>query len=211
MGHDLGSMTVPSAFTLQRAAALSGVSEDQLRAWGRAGFYKAHYESGLYSFRDVVALRTLGILRNERQVSLQSLKKAGVWLTERYEAPWSTLRFGTAGKEFVYYDDDGRPVSVKKLGQRVVEEIPVEKVERSIAREAKKLATRRDDDVGRVAKRRGVQSSAECVAGTGIRTRAIWEFHRQGFTPAQIVKQYPVLTLDDVKAAIEAEQRSHAA
>jgi hypothetical protein len=53
VGHDQNSMIVPSAFTLQRAAALSGVSEDQLRAWARAGFYRAHYESGLYSFRDV--------------------------------------------------------------------------------------------------------------------------------------------------------------
>lgn len=201
-------VTHPLAFPLHRAATLARVSERRLRAWAKAKFYLPHYDSGLYSFRDVVALRTLGILR-DRGISLQSLKKAGAWLTERYEDPWASLRFGTAGKEFVYYDEQGKPVSVRKVGQCVIEEIPVEKVERAVADEAEQLYTRRRvDEIGQTLKKRTVQSNARCIAGTRITTSAIYGFHKHGYTVEQILRQYPILSEEDVRAAIKAEARN---
>src|SRR6187431_1645441 len=61
------------AFTMDQAAKLSGLSEDQLRSWDTAGLFRPslgwedrrrHY-SRIYTFEDLVALRTLARLREE--------------------------------------------------------------------------------------------------------------------------------------------------
>ena len=123
---------VPNAYILEKTARLSGLSAGQLREWAKSGFFQPHFESGLYSLRDIISLRTLGILRNERGISLQSLKKFKKWLDQRYDQPWSELRFATYGSE-VLLDADGRLISGKKPGQYAdVVPFPMERVELTI-------------------------------------------------------------------------------
>jgi DNA-binding transcriptional MerR regulator len=143
---------VPNAYILEKTARLSGLSAGQLREWAKSGFFQPHFESGLYSLRDIISLRTLGILRNERGISLQSLKKFKKWLDQRYDQPWSELRFATYGSE-VLLDADGRLISGKKPGQYAdVVPFPVERVELTVRKAAAKEAARSVDQVGQVSK-----------------------------------------------------------
>ena len=202
------TMHAPSAYPLSRAAQLAGLSERQVRTWARDGFYTPHFESGLYSFRDIVALRTLGILRNERGIPLQTLKKFGKWLRARHDEPWASLRFATAGKEVLFREGGKRLVSGDKPGQYAdVVPFPIDEVELTVRTAATAAAARKPDQFGQVAKRRGLMGSRPCVAGTGVTINSIWEFHEAGFTTDQILDEYPVLTSVDVEAAIEAKQR----
>lgn len=202
---------VPNAYTLEKTARLSGLSAGQLREWAKTGFFQPHYESGLYSLRDIIALRTLGILRNERGISLQSLKRFKKWLDERYDQPWSELRFATYGSE-VLLDAEGRLISGKKPGQYAdVVPFPVERVELTVRKAAAKEATRSADQVGQVSKQNQVMGNATCIAGTRIRTSTIWEFHQAGYSVQKILAEYPRLTEDDVRAAIEEERSQQVA
>ena len=74
-----------SAFSAQQVMALTGLSARQLAYWDRLGFFRPHYseclENGrsvrLHSFRDLVGLRVLALLRNSYNVPLQQLHTTG--------------------------------------------------------------------------------------------------------------------------------------
>lgn len=203
---------VPKAFTRKAAAKLTGVREDRLRVWAADGFFPPQFESGLYSFRDLVGLRTLRILRDDRGVSRQQLQRFGEWLRKRHDQPWTMLRFGTIENEVVFLDDDGRPVSGVKPGQYAdVVPFPIEKVQAALEIEASRASERGQDTKGEVARRRGVMGHERCVSGTRIPTRTLWDYHKAGYDTEAIIQEFPELTAEDVEAAIDAERRDNAA
>jgi uncharacterized protein (DUF433 family) len=53
-----------------------------------------------------------------------------------------------------------------------------------------------------VQRKRGVVNSKPVIAGTRIPVAAIKAFHDEGYTINQIRQQYPLLTEQDVKAAL---------
>lgn len=64
------------AYNTKMASYLSGASKAQLDGWARGGVLRPEVSSntGLYSFRDIVALRTIAKLRS--MVSLQRIRTA---------------------------------------------------------------------------------------------------------------------------------------
>ena len=91
-------------FTRDEATRLSGLSEGQLRDWSD-GLYAPHWSSGLYSFLDLVALRTLAKLRKEFGIRPAQLKRASAFLRKHSDRPWSALKLGVGPKKRVYFWD----------------------------------------------------------------------------------------------------------
>jgi DNA-binding transcriptional MerR regulator len=85
---------------------LTGLSARQLRYWDETEFfspalldeYKRRAFGRIYSFRDVVGLRTIAILRNLHRIPLQELRRVGAWLKDNHDEPWSRLRFALEGR-----------------------------------------------------------------------------------------------------------------
>src|SRR3989304_2807246 len=106
-------MTTLLAFTIDQVSRLTDLSVSRLRRWDNERFFVPHYAdenrrlpySRLYSFRDVVGLRTLAMLRNLK-VPMAELRNVRAWLSERYDAPWSQLAFYVVGGH-VFFDDEG--------------------------------------------------------------------------------------------------------
>jgi DNA-binding transcriptional MerR regulator len=99
-------------FSAEQVCKLAAITERQLRHWAR-DFYRPEHllEDGgpfshIYSFRDVVSLRTIGALRNKHRIPLPALRAAGAWLSERHDWPWSSLRFRVSGQGLYYLDPD---------------------------------------------------------------------------------------------------------
>ena len=85
---------VIAAFSLDQVSRLTGLSESRLISWDQEDFFcpslaydnrRSPY-SRVYSFEDVVGLRTLNILRD--RVSMQHLKKAADRLKLHSGRPW---------------------------------------------------------------------------------------------------------------------------
>lgn len=108
------------AFPLELAAVLTGATPSQLRGWRTRELVVPEIRQGrppLYSFRDLVALRSLVYLRKE--TSLQRISKAfkTLDLLELTEHP-SRYKFGTDGKTIVVGLDDNSVIDlVGKPGQ----------------------------------------------------------------------------------------------
>jgi uncharacterized protein (DUF433 family) len=61
----------------------------------------------------------------------------------------------------------------------------------------------RSREVGKIEKARFVSHNALVIAGTRIPVSTIKQFAEDGFSVEQILKEYPTLTEQDVRAAIE--------
>lgn len=101
------------AFPLKLAATLSGTTPSQLRRLRERGLVVPEvrpYRPPIYSFRDVVLLRTLAFLRQE--VSLQRIGKAfrSLDMLELTDHP-SAYRFGTDGKT-ILVEHDGQALDL---------------------------------------------------------------------------------------------------
>jgi DNA-binding transcriptional MerR regulator len=200
------------AFTAEHVARLTGLSKRQLTYWDKTGFFSPNYTFAgrtygrVYTFRDVVGLRVIAVLRQD--FPLQELRRVGGWLQQRYEQPWTSLRFGLSGRAVVFFDpQSGSPMEARGQGQQVFEVAPIAVEMRAAAERLRD----RSDKVGLIEKRRQVASSSWVIAGTRIRAGAIWNFHEAGYSNAAIRREYPHLRPDDIKAAIKFERKRRAA
>jgi DNA-binding transcriptional MerR regulator/uncharacterized protein (DUF433 family) len=200
------------AFTTPQVVKLTGLSASTLRYWERTEVFIASYVDEqvgrafrrIYSIRDVVSLRTLALLRRQYHVSLDQLRRAGAYLTEQYEMPWASLRFGLAGKRLVFRDPESGQWR-DPPGQTVLE-IPTLGIPDEISLATRDWSRRAPEDIGRIERNRYVQHNAWIVAGTRIPTATIWAFHEAGYSTAAIMREFPRLTHVDIERAIGHEE-----
>jgi uncharacterized protein (DUF433 family) len=203
-----GAVEVIGAFSTEHAARLAHLTKRQVEYWHRSDVYSPSLATGLlrqpfgriYSFRDVVALRTLALLR--RDVSLQQLRKLGQWLRQNYDTPWASLEFAVdAGQVFFRDPDHGVWISAKPLGQAVMS-YRIETIAAEMETRLAKLRQRPTADFGRIVRHRYVAQNQYVVAGTRIPTEIIWDYHVAGYSTDDILREYTELTSADVEAAI---------
>lgn len=206
-----------AAFTADNVCRLTGLSARQVNYWAKTDFFsptllddfKRRAFGKIYSFRDVVGLRTIAILRNEYGVPLQELRRVGAWLKRKHDEPWSSLKFALRGRKVVFFEPGtGLAIEPKGAGQEVMS-IALEPIAAEMRNAAARLRERRDEQVGQIDRNRYVVHNAWVVAGTRIPTSAIWNYHAAGFSAEQIISEYPRLTAQDVAAAIEFEGPKH--
>lgn len=98
------------AYPVKLAAVLTGASTSQLSGWRRSGLFTPELETDdrrvLYSYRDLVAVRTFVRLRAEGDVSVQRIRKALHSLRDLDldEHP-SSYRFVTDGSAIAILDE----------------------------------------------------------------------------------------------------------
>ena len=111
-------------FTVELASFLTGASSRRLRYWKRTGLLVPEVKKErppLWSYRDLVALRTFVRLR-EDGVSLQKIRRAVAELPEfdYFEHP-AAYRFATDGRTVFVEDEDGLALDlVKRKGARTL-------------------------------------------------------------------------------------------
>ena len=211
-------MTVILALTAEQVATLTGLSMRQLRYWDATDFFHPSFqdEAGkpygrIYSFRDVVSLRVLSLLRNDFNVSLQELRKVGDWLTNQSEDSWATSRFYVAGRHVYFYDPRSDAYRQGTRPQQTVTPIEVQEVVADTERRARRMQARDEDEIGQIFQHRYIAHNEPVLAGTRISDQCHLNFHQAGYSTEAILAEYPRLTAQDVDAAIEFETRQRQA
>lgn len=109
------------AYSIELASKLTGASVPQLRRLMRTGVLTPEFQEGRqrwYSYRDIVALRSIMWLRGS--FSLQQVRKVLDYL-ERFDLDsehLSDIRFAKAGKTILVHGDDGFLDVLAKPGAR---------------------------------------------------------------------------------------------
>ncbi len=204
------------AFTGQQIEKLTGLSRRQLVYWEtRDVFCASHVDARpyrpyrrIYSFRDLVSLRTLALLRVTYSIPLEELRLVGGYLRTYVEAPWSEIQFKVSNDRHVVFRDpvSGEWVSSSPFGQGVFATVLFDDVRKEAERISEHLRVRDDWDIGRIVRHRHVLHNRWVIAGTRVPTSAIWNFHEAGYLPEAIQAEYPHLTVVDIEAAIAHEQ-----
>lgn len=189
--------TVVLAFGEEHVERLTKLTKSQLRYWDRTGFFSPTYgEEGekhtpysrVYSFRDVVGLRTLGILRKDHNVSLQHLRQVAERLSHLKDELWTTTTLYVLNRKVIFHEEGSGQLREVVSGQYIAG-IPLHKVMSDVAAEAENLRQRAPDRVGKIERHRFVARNAPVVAGTRIKTAAIKRFHDAGYSNAEIYQR----------------------
>lgn len=197
-------------FSEQTTSRLTGVSVRQLRYWDSDGFFSPSfgYEdrsrpySRLYSFRDLVALKVLNGLRNEVRVPLSHLREVKEKLSSLGEKLWGETVLYVHNKHVVFVNPETDSFEEVVSGQGVLQ-IPL-LVASSNMREAIRLLNQRKPEmIGKFEKKRNIADNQLVIAGTRIPVENIKAFAAQGYSIDQIKLEYPTLTEEDIRAAID--------
>lgn len=204
------SDNVIRAFSGEHATKIVGMSDRTLAYWDRTGFFKPQFATigdgrsqvRVYSFRDLVSLRTLRVLRDRHKVSLQHLRSVLDKLSAFSDAPFANLTLRVQDRE-VHFDEPGtgRTRGVVS-GQYVL--LPIIDVINDVDQAADRITRRAETDFGKTEQRRNVNHNARVIAGTRVPVRAIQRFVEAGYPDDRIVEEYPSLTRADI-AAVRAE------
>jgi len=209
---------VIAAFSAEQVERLTGLTKARLTSWDRTGFFAPSYAdddrrspySRIYSFRDVVGLRTLCRLRNEYHVSLQHLRQVAEKLSHLANDLWSSQVLYVWDKKVVF-DETGTGRLREVVSGQYVNGLALEEVISDMRRAVDRLRRRNDDQIGEITRSRFVNHNAAVIAGTRIPVSAIREFADAGYTAQQIIEEYPDLTEQDVAAALNYQESAGAA
>lgn len=210
--------TIVAAFTEEHVQRLTGLSARQLRYWDRTDFFVPSFAeenrrvpySRVYSFKDLVALRVLSVLRNQYGVPLQHLRKVADKLSHLADDKWVTTTLYVLNRKVVFQDPDSEELREVVSGQYVIG-IPLKTIIADTERDVAQLRRRPAEKIGMIERSRRVAHNAPVVAGTRIPVSAIRNFHEAGYSVAQILGEYPDLTEQDVAAALSDGKNSAAA
>jgi DNA-binding transcriptional MerR regulator len=213
-----GLDNVITAFSAEQVERLTGLSRARLLYWDRTGFFAPAYAdenrrspySRIYSFRDVVGLRTLYKLTEEFHISLQHLRKVAAKLSDLSNDLWSSQVLYVLDKKVVF-DETGAGRLREVLSDQYVNGLALAEVISDMQREVDQLRRRRDHQIGQITRSRFVNRNAAVVAGTRIPVSAIREFAGAGYTVQQIIEEYPDLTERDITAALTYRESADAA
>ena len=203
---------VLAAFSEDHVERLTGLTKGQLRSWDRAGFFAPRYAyedrhapySRVYSFQDVVGLRTIAVLMKQYRVSLQSLRKVAQELVRRGFSHWADVKLYVLKRQVYFRAPKSDKVEGVWDGQLAM--VPIVDVINDVEARVRELQKRDASQVGHVERHKHVVRNSSVVAGTRIPTAAIRRYREAGYTVDQIVKQYPALTAEDVQAALVHEE-----
>ena len=193
-------------FSVDHAERVTGLSKSRLTRWDKLGFFSPEHldddDRGnpfarVYSFRDLVGLRTLKLLTDTYGVPLSELKKAAVELTKRADRPWEKIPLAVV-KRKVVFDLDTTPRDSD--GQQVLKHIPLPTIAAEVAQRAHELRNRDVAKHGLIERRPFVAHNAPVVAGTRIPARAIESFLEEGCSDKVIMAEYPSVTRLDIAA-----------
>lgn len=200
------SDTVIRAFSAEHATRIAGMSERTLAYWDRTGFFKPQFATigegrvqvRVYSFRDLVSLRALRVLRDRHKVSLQHLRTVLDRLSAYSDAPFAELTLRVQSRE-VHFDepDTGRTRGVIS-GQYVL--LPIIDVINDVEAAAARMTRRAETDYGKTEQHRNITRNARVISGTRVPVRAIRRFLEAGHSTSTIMEEYPSITSADIEA-----------
>lgn len=200
---------VVAAFSEAQVERFTKLSQRRLRYWAKTGFFGPSFVeerprlpySRFYSFHDVVALRTLEMLRVQNNVPLQHLRTVAKELTHLKDELWTSTKLYVAGRRVVLVSPESGGLQ-EVVSKQYVLAISLKEVIEHTERDVARLRERSPDIIGKIQRHRSIARNAWTIAGTRIAVGSIRRLSEDGYSTSQIIDEYPDLTERDVEAAL---------
>jgi uncharacterized protein (DUF433 family) len=209
---------VRGVYTSEQVMRLTGISRRKLSYWLAAAVVTADIDRAkgrgrvrLFSFQNLVEIRTAMHLRVGEEISLQLLRKVVSRMREELdvEPPLAELTLGVlrGGSQrrptyrVVVQGSDG-VWEHGEDGQRIFDiPLPLRRFTEELVAAAERDAQERRRP-GEVERRRGALGSTPVLTGTRIPVHAVASLHEAGWSNERILDNYPSLTLADIEAVL---------
>ena len=152
---ELDISNVIAAFSEDQVERISGLNKGRLRYWARTDFFRPSFVednlrlaySRFYSFKDIVALRTLEVLRIQHSVPLQHLRKVAEKLVHLKDELWTKTSLFVVNRRVIFQDPEtGKPQEVVS-GQYLLS-IKLKKIISDTRNDVTTLNQRSSDSIG---------------------------------------------------------------
>lgn len=195
-----------AAFSEAQVERLTNLRKGRLRYWERTEFFAPTYLGAdrnrirVYSFRDIVALRTLEMLRVQNNVPLQHLRKVAERLSRSGLDVWVQTTLWVMNRKVIFQAPGSNKPQEVVSGQYVMD-IPLARVVADTESDVREMRRRKEDEIGQVRNVRGI-AGGPVLAGTRIRVASVQRLFEDGFSVKDIQAEYPDLTEEDITAAL---------
>lgn len=212
-GPTLDISNAVAAFSEDQVENITGLKKGRLRYWAKSNFFKPSFVeenprmpySRFYSFRDIVALRTLEVLRVQNNVPLQHLRKVAEQLSHLDNDLWASTRLYAFNRLVILVNPDTDAPEEVLSGQAVLS-VVLEHMIEDTKSHLSKVRQRPPESIGKIEKHRSIVRNSWAVAGTRIAVNSIRRLAEDGYSVEQIIEEYPDLTRDDVKSALNHDE-----
>ncbi len=200
---------IVAAFSEAQVERFTKLSQRRLRYWAKTGFFGPSFVeerprlpySRFYSFRDVVALRTLEMLRVQNNVPLQHLRTVAKELSHLKDELWTSTELYVADRRVIFVNPESGGLQ-EVVSKQYVLAISLKEVIEHTERDVARLRERSPDTIGKIQRHRSIARNAWTIAGTRIAVGSIRRLSEDGYSTSQIIDEYPDLTERDVEAAL---------
>ncbi|MEM1398389.1 MAG: DUF433 domain-containing protein [Pseudomonadota bacterium] len=207
---DLDVSSVIAAFSEEQVERITRLTKRRLRYWANTDFFRPSFvednprlpNSRFYSFKDVVALRTLEALRIKNNVPLQHLRKVAERLSHLKDELWTKTTLYVVDRKVIFVNPETGTAEEVVSGQQVMKVI-LEDVIGDTKKDIADFKRRPKDSIGRISRTRAIARNAWVISGTRIHVGAIQRLYEDGYSNSQIIDEYPDLTEKDIEAALE--------
>lgn len=195
-----------AAFSVEHASRVTGISKIRLTRWDRKGFFSPEYAddtdrghpySRVYSFVDLVGLRTLAVLTDKYRISLDELRKTYPELAKRVAKPWSDTQLAVWKGKVIWNLVD---LPQDRHGQYLGHHIKLPSITSEVAKRSEEIRSREKGKIGKIERHKFIAHNVPVIAGTRIPVRAIASFIEDGFSDEEILEEYPSITKLDIAA-----------
>jgi len=204
---------VVAAFSEEQVERVTGLSKRRLRYWAKTGFFSPSFvednprlpNSRFYSFKDMVALRTLERLRVRNDVPLQHLRKVAEKLSHLKDDLWTATTLYVFDRRVILANPEtGRPEEV--VSGQLLFKFPLRDIIDETRKNILELRRRSPEAIGKLRKHRSIVRNSWSVSGTRIAVGSIRRLHEDGYSADQIIAEYPDLTPEDIDAALNHDE-----
>lgn len=204
---------VVAAFSEEQVERVTGLSKRRLRYWAKTGFFSPSFvednprlpNSRFYSFKDMVALRTLERLRVRNDVPLQHLRKVAEKLSHLKDDLWTATTLYVFDRRVILANPEtGRPEEV--VSGQLLFKFPLRDIIDETRKNILELRRRSPEAIGKLRKHRSIVRNSWSVSGTRITVGSIRRLHEDGYSADQIIAEYPDLTPEDIDAALNHDE-----
>ncbi|SEL16831.1 MerR HTH family regulatory protein [Roseovarius azorensis] len=204
--------SVVVALTEDHVARATGLSKSQLRAWDRRGFFSPRHAyddrraaySRIYSFKDVVGLKTIATLRSRYKIGFKKLTRVAEELQKRGFSHWADTKLYVLKRDVHFKDPQTGDIENLRDGQLAM--LEVIDVINDITEKISEIKSRPKEKFGSVERNKFVARNSWVISGTRIPTATIRRYSDAGYSVDQIIEEYPSLSRTDVLAALEHEK-----
>ena len=192
--------TTIMAFRANEAARLTGLTRWQIDNW--RDLVKPSWDSGAYSFQDLVLLRTLAQLHETYNIPTRSLRRVVHFIQTRTNDTLSGVKIGVGpnNKLAFFLKKDGVWELADGTGQTIAE-VTLDHVMERLRRDVKTYRTRPRSKWGTTERTVGVCGNRERFAGTRVAVELVVDMVKAGASNRALREEFPTLQAPDIALA----------